>query len=76
LDHANVVIVANGRGSVGLVVADVVDVVDLPPIPQQPVNAAGVLGSMIVDERVTDVLSIPWLLERAGCADPELLRSA
>jgi len=76
LDYANVVIVANGRGSVGIVVTDVVDVVDLTSIAQHPVNSAGVLGSMVVNDRVTDVLSIDWLLTRAGCADPELLRSA
>ena len=76
LDYANVVIVANGRSSVGLVVTDVVDVVDLRSIAEQPVSASGVLGSMIVNGRVTDVLSIVWLLERAGCVAPELLRSA
>jgi two-component system chemotaxis sensor kinase CheA len=76
LDYANVVIVANGRGSVGIMVSDVIDVVDLESIPQNPVNTAGVLGSMVVNDRVTDVLSIAWLLDRAGCADPNLLRSA
>lgn len=76
LDYANVVIVANGRGSVGIMVSDVVDVVDLGSLRRQAVTTAGVLGSMVVNERVTDVLSIEWLLDRAGCADPDLLRSA
>jgi two-component system chemotaxis sensor kinase CheA len=76
LDFANVVIVANGRSSVGIVVSEVVDVVDLDALVQHPVNSAGVLGSMVVEDRVTDVLSIAWLLERAGCAEPDLLRSA
>ena len=76
LDYINVVIVANGPSSVGIVVTDVVDVVDLSSIARHPVNSSGILGSMVVNDRVTDVLSIDWLLTRAGCAAPDLVRSA
>ena len=73
--HANVVVVASGERSVGIVVHDVVDVVDLH-VEAAPPNDAGVLASVVIDERVTDILSVDWLLERAGIATPPLLRSA
>jgi len=73
--HVNVVVVANGRQSIGLIVHDVVDVVDLRIEASLP-NEAGVLASVVIDERVTDILSVDWLLTQAGVTLPPLLRSA
>lgn len=73
--HANVVVVARERGSIGIIVHDVVDVVDLS-VDTSAATEAGVLASVVIDGRVTDILSIDCLLARAGIATPLLLRSA
>jgi two-component system chemotaxis sensor kinase CheA len=75
-DYTNVVVVGGRHGPVGLVVHDVVDVVDLGVEPQQTSGGDGVLASIVIHERVTDILCVDWLLERAGAAAPRLRRSA
>jgi two-component system chemotaxis sensor kinase CheA len=73
--HANVVVVVGERGSVGIVVLDVVDVVDLNVVLDASV-ADSVLASVVIDGRVTDILNLDWLIERAGIPQTPLLRSA
>ena len=74
--HVNVVIIATSTGSVGIVVKDVIDVVDLPMPAHACTGQDDVLASVVVQERVTDVLAIDQLLARAGLAGAPLLRSA
>jgi two-component system chemotaxis sensor kinase CheA len=52
----------------GLVVDRVLDIVD-EPVPLQGTGRVGVLGSMVIDGRATEVLDVPALLQAAGLSD-------
>lgn len=76
LAYVNVVILATPVGSVGLLVKDVIDVVELRlPAAGLPQSGA-ILASVVVHERVTDVLDIDNLLTQFGIVGAQLLRSA
>ncbi len=75
-EYANVVILSSAAGSVGLIVADVMDVMDLEVGHGRGSLEDGVLATTVVDERVTDIISVDWLLARANLDSSPLLRSA
>lgn len=75
-DYLNVVVVASSGGSVGIVVHDVMDVCELAASSRYEVSDTGVVASVVVHERVTDILSVDWLIERSGLSAARLLRSA
>jgi two-component system chemotaxis sensor kinase CheA len=76
LAYVNVVILATAVGSVGVLVTDVIDVVELR-LPASGMPPSGpVLASVVVQERVTDVLDIDNLLAQFGVQGSQLLRSA
>ena len=57
------VVVYSERGrSAGLIVDRIIDIVDQKPVMQSPTPRSGVLGSSIVQQRVTDLLDIPRIL--------------
>jgi two-component system chemotaxis sensor kinase CheA len=59
----------NGR-RVGIVVDRILDIVDEVVRLDQPARM-GVLGSIVIDGRVTEVLDVPTLLESAGIGERE-----
>ena len=59
-----IVCLHDGR-SVGLVVDQILDIVEMP-LRLQPARMAGVLGTTVIQQRVTDVLDLNGVLERAG----------
>ncbi len=66
LEKIQVVVYDNGREEVGLVVDRVLDIVKAPLEVQRPPARALVKGSMILKERITELLDVPALLAAAG----------
>lgn len=75
--HVNVIVLATAEGRIGIVVHDVIDVVDLPA-PQRSIAGDDlIMGTVVVQDRVTDVWDIDVLLARSGIrVEQRLLRSA
>jgi two-component system chemotaxis sensor kinase CheA len=65
-----VVYMLNGR-SYGLVVDRILDTVESDALPQRCTNRPGVLGSVVLQQRVTDYLDIPDLVKASGAASLE-----
>jgi two-component system chemotaxis sensor kinase CheA len=65
-EKIQVVIYDNGREEVGLVVDRVLDIVTAPLEVQRAATRSYVKGSMVLQERVTELLDIPALLKAAG----------
>jgi two-component system, chemotaxis family, sensor kinase CheA len=76
LSFANVVVVGTRRGPIGIIVHDVIDVVELALPVGSRSDDDYVLASVVVNERVTDVLAIDSLLARSGLSFAPLLESA
>jgi two-component system chemotaxis sensor kinase CheA len=53
-------------GLVGLVVDRIEDVAARPPTPPQPPPRRGVSASLVVDERVTELIDVEALIADAG----------
>ena len=64
-----VVFTRNGR-SVGLVVERIIDIVDEAVTVKRGANRPGVLGTIVVQDRVTDLLDIDSVVQSA---DPSFL---
>jgi two-component system chemotaxis sensor kinase CheA len=60
-----VVVYSEAGRSVGLVVDRVVDIVDEKLVVQNPSQRQGVLGSSVVQKRVTDLLDVPSVVRGA-----------
>jgi two-component system chemotaxis sensor kinase CheA len=50
---------------VGLVVDRIVDIVDENVVIQKPSRREGIIGSMVIQSRVTDLLDIPAIVRNA-----------
>jgi two-component system chemotaxis sensor kinase CheA len=61
-----VVVCSTQAGRIGFVVRAIEDVVDEPSLPSQPASRRGVLASIVVDGRVTEVLDVDVLAADAG----------
>jgi two-component system chemotaxis sensor kinase CheA len=59
-----VVYAAVGR-SVGLVVERILDIVEQELVLEQPAERAGILGSAVVQQRVTDLLDVEGVVRAA-----------
>jgi two-component system, chemotaxis family, sensor kinase CheA len=70
----HVVVHRTAERTVGLVVGTVLDVVDVPVALSQP-SRAGVLGTVVIDGRVTEVLDVPAVV-RAVEAEPDQTEAA
>src|SRR5579862_1385305 len=57
-----VVVYSEAGRSVGLVVDRIVDIVDEKLVVQNPAQRSGVLGSSVVQKRVTDLLDVPGVV--------------
>ena len=54
-----VVVYSEAGRSVGLVVDRIVDIVDETLVIQNPAQRRGVIGSSVIQKRVTDLLDVP-----------------
>ena len=61
----SVVVLGVGGRPLGLVVEDVLDVVEAPGELRQLGVRTGVIGTLVVQERVTEVLDLEWIGTRA-----------
>jgi two-component system chemotaxis sensor kinase CheA len=61
----SVVVLGVGGRPLGLVVEDVLDVVEAPGELRQLGARTGVVGTVVVQERVTEVLDLEWIGTRA-----------
>ncbi|HEX4785685.1 MAG TPA: chemotaxis protein CheA [Candidatus Sulfotelmatobacter sp.] len=60
-----VVVYSEGGHSVGLIVDRIVDIVDEKLVIQSPAQRRGVLGSSVIQRRVTDLLDVPSVVRHA-----------
>lgn len=63
-----VVVVRHGEQRVGLVVDQILDIVEQPN-DLEPAGRAGVAGTVVVAERVTEVIDLPAVLQLAGLTE-------
>ena len=70
-DCLQVVVYSEAGRSVGLVVDRIVDIVDEKLVVQNPADRRGILGSSVVQKRVTDLLDVPSVVRNVipGFAD-------
>ncbi|HWU19961.1 MAG TPA: chemotaxis protein CheW, partial [Nocardioides sp.] len=67
-DQLSVVVHEREEGAVGIVIDRVLDVVDTSVVPTEVGRRAGVLGSAIVQERVTDLVDLAAVVASLGGA--------
>ena len=60
-----VVLSVRGR-HVAIAVHDILDVVDVPLVLKNPGSRAGVAGTLVVQQRVTELLDLDWLVAQSG----------
>ena len=65
------VVYSIGGRSFGLVVDRVLDIVENESSFQRCRNRPGILGSAVVQGRVTDFIDVPYVIENSGVADFE-----
>jgi len=68
-----VVVSGESGGSVGLVVDKILDIVDEYPSIENPSRRRGVLGSCVIQKRVTEMLDVPGLVADMGAGRLESL---
>ena len=61
-----VVVYSEQGRSVGLVVDRILDIVEENIVPQQPSKRAGLLGSAVIQQRVTDLLDVRGFVRAAN----------
>jgi two-component system chemotaxis sensor kinase CheA len=72
----NLVVVHGHGGAVGLIVEDILDVVTVAINSQKTGTRPGVHGCTVIQERVTELLDVDWILNLAApYREPELAAS-
>ena len=66
IDHVNLVVLSLRGRQVAMAVHDILDVVDAEVVIRSPGSRAGVLGTLVVQQRVTELLDLDWVIEQAG----------
>ena len=64
-ERMQVVVYSESGRSVGLIVDRIVDIVEEKLVPQNPAQRRGLLGSSIIQKRVTDLLDVPGVVRDA-----------
>ena len=72
-DPMQVVVYSQQGQSVGLVVDEILDIVEDTIQVRQSCAGRGLIGSAVIQQRVTDVVDVPGLIRSV---DPELMASA
>jgi two-component system chemotaxis sensor kinase CheA len=65
-DTMQVVVYSENGRSVGLVVEKILDIVEEHLVAQQPSKRDGLLGSAVIQQRVTDLLDVQGLVRSAN----------
>lgn len=70
-ERLQVVVYSEAGRSVGLVVDRIVDIVNEKLVVQSPAGRRGILGSSVIQKRVTDLLDVPTVVRNVlpGFAD-------
>jgi two-component system chemotaxis sensor kinase CheA len=71
LKTISVVVLGQPGRPLGLVVDDVLDVVESSVELRRLGCRQGVVGTLVIQERVTEVLDLPWLIAAAGLDSPD-----
>src|SRR5581483_4330477 len=66
LNTLNLVVVHGHGGAVGLIVEDILDVVTVAINSQKTGTRPGVKGCTVIQERVTELLDVDWILNLAA----------
>ena len=66
-DSLQVVVYTHNGRSVGLVVDRILDIVEESFVVQRQSARQGVMGSAVIQKRVTDILDVPGLIAVAQC---------
>ena len=66
LTNLQVVVYSEKGRSVGLVVDRILDIVEETIVPQQPSKRDGLLGSAVIQQRVTDLLDVRGFVRTAN----------
>ncbi len=61
-----VVVYADEGRNIGLVVEQILDIVEENLVLQQPARRAGVLGTMVIQKKVTDLIDVKELVRLSG----------
>jgi two-component system chemotaxis sensor kinase CheA len=72
-DPLQVIVYAEGNRSVGLIVEEILDIVHEPVTISHPATRPGVVGSAIIQQRVTDLLDVQAVMR---AVDPAFVRAA
>ncbi len=65
-DPAQVIVFSDGERSVGVLVDQILDIVEEAVEVKQQAGRAGLLGSAVIGQKVTDLLDLRVVLEQAG----------
>jgi chemotaxis protein histidine kinase CheA len=65
-ESLQVVVYADQGRRIGLVIERILDIVDESFVVQRETGRKGVLGSALIQQRITDILNVPELLQMAG----------
>jgi two-component system, chemotaxis family, sensor kinase CheA len=68
LGSVQVVVYSEQGRSIGLIVEKILDIVEEAIVPQQPCKRDGLLGSAVIQQRVTDLLDVRGLVRTANPA--------
>ena len=64
----NVVVSSAGGRSVGVIVEHILDVVEASIELKRSATRAGVIGSIVIQERITEILDMDWIFQSANLA--------
>jgi two-component system chemotaxis sensor kinase CheA len=65
-DYVNLVVLSVRGAQIAMAVHDILDVVDSEIVIRSPGSRAGVLGTLVLQQRVTELLDLDWVVEQAG----------
>ncbi|MGC4087060.1 MAG: chemotaxis protein CheA [Polyangiaceae bacterium] len=65
-DYVNLVVLSVRGTQIAMAVHDILDVVDAEVVLRSTGSRAGVLGTLVIQQRVTELLDLDWVIEQAG----------
>jgi len=74
-EYLNLVVISSHGMQVAMAVHDILDVVDVSLKLRSAGSRPGVTGTLVVQERVTELLDLDWLVAQAGVLPPGLLEA-
>jgi two-component system chemotaxis sensor kinase CheA len=74
-EYLNLIVVSSHGMQVAMAVHDILDVVDVPLKLRSAGSRPGVTGTLVVHQRVTELLDLDWLVEQSGVVPLSLLEA-